>query len=146
MTGLISVGFLEAKIQLYESEPVLYSQGGDRQEAPQTDLVRISPLQLSSLLHVNLLALLILNPHYTQDQLSCTYCSIHTRRFPALTPKFLEAHFCCLASRSFIIFLLLLLSFPLLLLHYFGESTEPYKEEVKGSAIFPTTLYLMMNQ
>ena len=64
---LISVGFLESKIESYDCEPVLYSQGGDRQEAPQTDLVRISPLQLSSLLHVNLLALLILNPHYSQD-------------------------------------------------------------------------------
>ena len=58
MTGLISVGFLEAKIQLYESEPVLYSQGGHREEAPQTDLLGISRLQLSSVLHVTLLALL----------------------------------------------------------------------------------------
>ena len=59
MTGLISVGFLEAKIQLYESEPVLYSQGGHREEAPQTDLLGISRLQLSSVLHVTLLALSI---------------------------------------------------------------------------------------
>ena len=58
MTGLISVGFLEAKIQLYESEPVLYSQGGHREEAPQTDLLGISRLQPSSVLHVTLLALL----------------------------------------------------------------------------------------
>ena len=66
---LIIVGFLESKIELYYSESVLYVQGGGGQEALQTDLVRISPslLQLSSLLHVTLLAFLILDPHYIQD-------------------------------------------------------------------------------
>ena len=58
MTPLIRVGFLEAKIESYDCKPLLYSQGGGGHDAPETDPLRISHLQLSSVLHVTLLTLL----------------------------------------------------------------------------------------
>ena len=94
---LISVGFLREKIKLYHSQSVLNSQAGGRHDAPQTGQtgrLRISRLDLSSILHLHLVLVTLLEQVGGQkgpNTFGETYRSFYTGRVPAFTPKFLEA-------------------------------------------------------